>query len=283
MRRAWAPPYLVTGRDDRNDLFAGWLRRIEQQYLADLTFPEVARALRALSSTYVERRGRLSEGAALTGAGKRAAFALFYGPLHYLLVRRIVETLPQAAGSSGTLLDLGCGTGAAGAAWAGRCAQAPRILGIDRHPWALTEAARTYRDFGLPGHTRQGDISTVTLPKSPASVLAAFTLNEMPAERREPLLQRLVEGAGRGDRLLVVEPIAGTAAPWWNTWRDIVVERGGRADEWRFQIERPALVAKLDRAVGMDHRELTGRSLWLYDASRPTRESDERPRNRGIQ
>ena len=52
--------------------------------------------LRALSSTYVERRGRLGDGAALSGAGKRAAFALFYGPLHYLLIREIVRALPDA-------------------------------------------------------------------------------------------------------------------------------------------------------------------------------------------
>ena len=50
-------------------------------------------SLRALSATYVERRDRLREGAALAGAGKRAAFALFYGPLHYLLVRDIVRSL----------------------------------------------------------------------------------------------------------------------------------------------------------------------------------------------
>jgi len=38
---------------------------------------------------------------------------------------------------------------------------------------------------------------------------------------------------------------------------------GGRADEWRFRIELPAIVAKLDRAAKLDHRELTARSLWL--------------------
>src|SRR5882672_8691975 len=99
-----------------------WLSALEARHLADLTFPEVSRSLRALSATYVERRDRLREGAALAGAGKRAAFALFYGPLHYLLVREIVRAIPEATGGavlSGppTLIDLGCGTGAAGAAW----------------------------------------------------------------------------------------------------------------------------------------------------------------------
>lgn len=250
----------MTRPDDR---LAGWLLRVEEQYLADLRFSEVARALRALSSTYVERRGRLAEGAALAGAGKRAAFALFYGPLHHLLVRDIVRALPGATGSLQTLIDLGCGTGASGAAWGAACSSAPRIVAIDRHPWALAEAARTYRDFGLPARTRQGDISTAPLPAAPASILAAFTLNEMPGERREGLLQRLVDRAGRGDRLLIVEPLAGQVAPWWKAWRDVIVKRGGRADEWRFKAERPALVAKLDRAAGLNHSELTGRSLWL--------------------
>ena len=40
-------------------------------------------------------------------------------------------------------------------------------------------------------------------------------------------------------------------------------ETGGRADEWRFQVPLPAIVAKLDRAAGLNHRELTGRSLWM--------------------
>jgi hypothetical protein len=68
-----------------------WVQALEARHLADLTFSEVSRALRALSSAYVERRARLSSGAALSGAGKRAAFALFYGPLHYLLVKHVAR------------------------------------------------------------------------------------------------------------------------------------------------------------------------------------------------
>src|SRR5262252_2358820 len=114
-----------------------WLADLERRHLADLTFPEVSRALRALSAAYVERRRTLGEGAALAGAGKRAAFALFYGPLHFLLVSHIVRSLPDAVDGVSTLVDLGCGTGASGAAWASACANAPRMVGIDRHRWAL--------------------------------------------------------------------------------------------------------------------------------------------------
>src|SRR5882672_8898651 len=123
-----------------SEKFSAWMASIETRHLADLRFPEVSRALRALSSTYVERRGRLGEGSALSGAGKRAAFALFYGPLHYLLVREIVQAVPGATDPLGMIVDLGCGTGASSAAWAAANSIPPQILGIDRHPWVLGEA-----------------------------------------------------------------------------------------------------------------------------------------------
>src|SRR5262245_14852337 len=104
--------------------------QLEQRHLAELTISEVARALRALSSAYVERRAAIGRGGALSSAGKRAAFALFYGPLHYLLIREIVQRLPSAGGT--TLIDLGCGTGASGAAWAGAVDPPLLVVGIDR-------------------------------------------------------------------------------------------------------------------------------------------------------
>jgi hypothetical protein len=246
-----------------DDRFARWIAGLEGKHLAALTFPEVSRALRALSSTYVERRQKLAEGAALSGAGKRAAFALFYGPLQYLLLAHIVARLPDATTNVQMVVDLGCGTGASGAAWAASCATPPRIAGIDRHPWPVAEAAATYRMFHLAASVRQGDIASVTLPKAPLSILAAFTMNELPDRERDALLTRLVERARHGDRVLIVEPLAGFVARWWNRWRDAFEAAGGRADEWRLRAELPAIVAKLDRAAGLNHREITGRSLWL--------------------
>jgi SAM-dependent methyltransferase len=245
------------------DRFDGWIAALEAKQLAQLTFPEVSRALRALSSAYVERRQKLADGAALSGTGKRAAFALFYGPLHHLLLRHIAVSLPGATERNQTIVDLGCGTGAAGAAWAAACATPPRVLGIDRHPWAVGEAAATYRAFGIAATVRQGDIATVTLPRSPISILAAFTLNELADPARDALMARLMERAAQGDRLLIVEPLAGFVARWWNRWRDTVEAAGGRADEWRLRAELPPIVAKLDRAAGLNHREITGRSLYL--------------------
>jgi hypothetical protein len=257
------------------DAFDRWIAALEARHLAELTFREVSRALRALSSAYVERRDKLAEGAALSGAGKRAAFALFYGPLHYLLVQHIVGQLPGAAGRVPALVDLGCGTGASGAAWAHACERAPRVTGIDRHPWAVDEALQTYRAFQISATVRRGDVAAVPLPKPPAAILAAFTLNELPEPSRESLLTHLVERGRAGDRVLVVEPLAGFVARWWGRWRATFEAAGGRADEWRLRTELPAIVAKLDRAAGLNHREITGRSLWL-SVSRSVGDSEDR-------
>ena len=247
------------------DQFDNWMANLEARHLGELTFPEVSRALRALSATYVERRHRLGEGAALTGAGKRAAFALFYGPLHFLLIRHVATSLadPEARSARWPLFDLGCGTGAAGAAWASVGSEPPPLVGVDRHPWTLKEAAFTYKVFGLSARTVMADVAEVTLPDRRTVCLAAFVLNELPAADRTRLLTRLLERASKGDRLLVVEPLAGAVAPWWNQWASSVIALGGRVDEWRLRVELPAIVAKLDRAAGLNHRELTGRSFWI--------------------
>lgn len=245
-----------------------WLTALEARHFSDLTFQEVSRSLRALSATYVERRDTILEGAALSGAGKRAAFALFYGPLHYLLVREIVTALGEGArgfSRAATLVDLGCGTGSAGAAWAEIC-RPSQVIGVDIHPWALAEAAHTYRDFGLRAKTVRADVARFVLPKPPAMILASYTVNELREGDRSALLPRLLERAAKGDRVLIVEPLARSAARWWGRWTDAFVAAGGRADEWRFPAELPPLVAKLDRAAGLSHDQLTGRSLYIGQA-----------------
>ena len=231
---------------------------LEARCLADLEFSEVSRALRALSSAYVERRGASSP---LSGEGKRAAFALFYGPLHFLLVDHIVRSVAPSMRDVRTVVDLGCGTGVAGSAWGLACAQRPSIVGIDKHPWAVEQARVTYRAFGLDARVRRDDVAAPLTVKGRAGIVAAFTVNELPDERRAALLTRLVDRARRGDRILVVEPIARGVAPWWGEWTAALAAAGGHADEWRVRAALPPIVAKLDRAAGLDHRELTGRSI----------------------
>jgi hypothetical protein len=94
-------------------------------------------------------------------------------------------------------------------------------------------------------------------------MLAAFTVNELPDASRDALLPKFLDRGRRGGRVLVVEPIAGGVARWWSGWRREFEQVGGRADEWRFRTELPPIVTKLDRAAGLDHRELTARSLWI--------------------
>src|SRR5258708_39837483 len=136
--------------------FDAWLAALEKRHLANLTRLELTRALRALSSCYGERREKLRSGAALEGAGKRAAFALFYGPLHFLTVTAVVRALLAHEVPLDTIADLGCGTGVGGAAWALACARPPSIVGSDRNAWALAEAKWTDAGAGLPGPPATG-------------------------------------------------------------------------------------------------------------------------------
>lgn len=243
------------------DVPAEWLAALEARHLADLRIPEVTRALRALSSAYVERRQALARGAALDSAGKRAAFALFYAPLHYLVARHIVTAL--GPGTPDTIVDLGCGTGAAGAAWALACKAAPRLVGIDRHPWAVEEARWTYRQLRIDGHAKQGDAARFRRPRGNLGLIAAYLLNELGDDARMALVDTLVDAARRGARVLILEPIARRVTPWWNSVRVRIEEDGGRADEWDIAIDRPPLVALLDDAAGLDHRRVKARSLFI--------------------
>jgi hypothetical protein len=245
-----------------DDRAAAWLLALEQRHLANLTLSETARALRALSSCYVERRSKLAAGGALDSAGKRAAFALFYAPLHFLVTREVVRALRAAAQITG-LTDLGCGTGAAGAAWASECGGCP-IRGIDRNAWAVAEAGWTYRTLGVDGRAVVGDVDRVQLRgREGQGVLAAYTVNELPDGIRQPLLPRLLEAHAKGARLLIVEPIARRMASWWTGWEKAFCDAGGRSDEWRFAVPLPERQRQLGRAAGLDPRGLTARSLWL--------------------
>ena len=243
------------------DPFTAYHEALEARHLAELTFKEVRHGLQALSSLYVERRERMAGGTALDGAGKRAAFALYYGPAHFLLVREIVRALALRAPRR--ILDLGCGTGTAGAAWALEAGPRPRLEGVDHSGWAVTEARWTYARLSLDGRATRGDAGGAPLPKPPAGILAAFTVNELSDEVRRSLLARLVAAAKAGSTVLVVEPISRRVTPWWPEWVEAFRVGGGREQEWRFHPEMPQRLTLLGKAAGLDPRELTARSLVL--------------------
>jgi SAM-dependent methyltransferase len=245
-----------------------WYAALQARHLETLTFSEVRRALQALSSLYVERRARLARGAALTGAGKRAAFALFYGPLHFMIVREIVRALSAVDPPLHRIVDLGCGTGAAGAAWALEANTRPTVVGIDGSGWAINEAAWNLKTLGVKAVLRRGNAVEAALGALGEGIVAAYAVNELEEASRDALLRRLLTAHGQGSRVLVVEPIARGPVPFWTTWAKAFCAAGGRDDTWRFPADFPEKMKLLDKAAGLDHRILTARSLWLGGGGR---------------
>jgi Methyltransferase domain len=243
-----------------SDPFPPWFEALERRHLSKLTLPEVRRSVQALSSLYVERRIRIASGSALAGAGKRAAFALFFGPLHFLLVREIVRALKASIPPQMGILDLGCGTGIAGAAWALEVMPQPHVAGVDMNSWVLEECKWTYRQLRIEGTTKKLDLADMRIPRNTA-VITAFTINELNTGERTRFHDQLLQRTE--SPVLIVEPIARKSARWWDCWAEHITRAGGRADEWRFRVPLPERLVLLDRAAGLNHSELTGRSLWL--------------------
>ncbi|MGH9409010.1 MAG: methyltransferase domain-containing protein [Vicinamibacterales bacterium] len=247
-----------------NPAFDGWIAALERRHLASLTRSEATRALRALSSCYVERRDLLADGSALQTAGKRAAFALYYGPLHFLTVSAIVRALGSGAQPPRTILDLGCGTGAAGAAWALAASDPPQLLGIDRSGWAVQEANWTYGHFDLRGRAIRGDVVSARLDDARAALLIAYAVNELPPEKRNALLERACSAIRAGRAVLVVEPIARRGRTWWDDWSANARAAGAREDEWRFPLSLPLLLRDLAKGAGLKPLEITARTLAAH-------------------
>jgi len=252
--------------------FDRWIADLEARHLRDMTTSEVGRALRALSSTYVERRARLSDRGAFDTAGKRAAYALYYAPRRFLTVAHVLTQL-DAPVTPMHIVDLGCGTGAAGAAWAWHAGPGASVLGVDMHPWALEETRATFRDFGLEGQTRRGAATAAAASwkdgrgrgdqARATGIMLSYVVNELGSDDRDALLKTLMEAARHGARVFVMEPLSRKTSPWWNGWVDTFVKAGGRADEWRVTIEPPPITLALGRATGLDAVEATGRTLWI--------------------
>ncbi len=231
----------------------------------ELSTRELGGAIRAVSRVYVEGRqaGGLG-GRATASQGRRAAFARFYAPLHFLCVWHALGELRAAlpAAAPTRLLDLGCGSGAAGAAAALRFAPPPRVEAIDALGWALGEARRTYACFGLGARVRRGELPKA-LPRLDAGdlVVCGWLLNELEAEPRETLLERLERGVRRGAAVLVLEPLAGSASPWWDAAAHRLRGAGLESGLFKTELELPEPLRTLDRSAGLDHRVLGAR--WL--------------------
>jgi len=248
--------------------FDAWLDGACGRCMPPLTFPEVRKGVRALSSLYVERRGAGSLAhRALDGAGKRAAFATCYAPLHFLTLHHGLLSLGSswldAMDPVARVVDLGCGTGAAGAAVATSLGRAVPALAIDRSGWALGEARRTYAAFGVPTRTVRGSLPGALPHTRDGDVwVAGWSVNECDERTRADLLRAFEAASRTGARLIVAEPLAGPAAPWWDGWAERLTRHGMRTTTLRERIDLPEWLRKLDQAAGLDHRELGARLLF---------------------
>jgi trans-aconitate methyltransferase len=183
-----------------------------------------------------------------------------------LTVDRIVRALGREADPPDSILDIGCGTGVAGAAWALAAGGCTRVNGIDRHPWAIEEARWNYQTLRVDGRARTGDISRLRPVAPGTAVIAAYVLNELPDHTRDNVVSRLGDACGLGAEVLIVEPISRRVAPWWDKLTRLFVEARARTDEWRFEVDLPGPLRVFDRAAHLDHRELTARSLYCSGA-----------------
>jgi hypothetical protein len=271
-----------------------WIDALQQRHRAALTNSEFLKAVRALSARYVERRSSIRERSPLDSDGKKAAFAAFYAPLHFLTAREIVRQLSLHEAPISRIVDLGCGTGVVSAAWALDYARAgarelrdtPGITGVDAHPWALSEASWNWRQLELHGDTKRGDMGTWRPSASakasagrPNAIVAGWSINELTNEARARLLPELLNLSSRGAHVLVIEPLAKSAVPWWNDWATAFGGAGGRADEWRFETDLPATLREISEAAGFRREGLTARTLFIAPAAdtAPTRSGSSAP------
>jgi hypothetical protein len=245
-------------------LFDTWLAAAVARVSPPLTFPEIRKAVQAVSALYVERRASGGLGARTSESeGKRAALATYYAPLHFLTALRAAGEMPERARAAVRRVhDLGCGTGVVGAAFARACPGAVEIEGIDRSGWALREARFTYAAFGLRGRTRRASVPE-SLPRlRPGdAVVMGWTANELEQPARARLFDFVTEAASAGHPLLCLEPLARAVAPWWPTWAAALRPHGVRDLELKFAAELPEWIARLDASSGLDHSTLGARVL----------------------
>jgi hypothetical protein len=255
-----------------------WLSALVARHTANLSPPQFFKAIRALSARYVESRGRLPDRSPIDSAGKRAAFAAFYAPLHFLTTSEIVRALAKAAATLRgieSIIDLGCGTGVAGAAWALECERPLDVRGFDKDSWSLAEAAWNWRQLRVRGETRRADmVATAEHLAGRASgrglldrtgVLLAWSVNELPDLPRDTLFRAFTRLAEQQATVLIIEPIARSTTPWWPEWTKALSSAfpHTRTDDWKFDVGLPPALAQMSEAAGFGERTLSARSLLI--------------------
>ena len=171
-----------------------WLRERTREAEQELSFREIRKGVQAVHADYLGRlRGRALGGRPLEGRAKRAAFATFFSAIHHATVRGWLaqEPLGPLSGAK-RVIDLGCGTGAVGAAVACSIEPRPHVLGLDRSAWAVREAQASYRAFQLIGHAQRATLPG-GLPRITRGdlVIAGWALNELKDDSLSAMLAAL--------------------------------------------------------------------------------------------
>lgn len=254
------------------DPVEAWVEALYAEALADLRWPELRKGVQALSALYVHGRdkGDLAPRAA-EGRGKAAAFRCFFAPLHLLVARALVASLPGPGPEEALprqLLDLGCGSGAAGAgvglqlaAWG----SAPEIDGVDRVAEHLPHARRTYAALGLRAKLRSGSLPGALGQPGPGQLLVlGWSLNELDPAGRIATVAALRRALDRGAGLLLLEPLSTKISPWWPELADALAEIGVSEHLFKERIPLPEKLRDMDKSAGLDHQLLGCRALHRW-------------------
>lgn len=241
-----------------------WVTAAQAQWARDLTFQELRKGVQAVSNLYVHKRakGGLSRKAA-DGRGKKAAFAVYYGGLHLLLVQ--AWTLGRPPPPLVEVADVGCGPGVVGAAIA-RWVGASQLASSDIRGEHLQVATWTARRLGLRSRTRKQGLPEVVARAPRRRTLWTFgwVLNELPEDALQATLSALCRRLQDGDGAVIFAPLSTRASPWWP--RAVRLLTAARPDlsteEFRCRPDLPTLLKDIDRATRLDHRELGARVLY---------------------
>jgi SAM-dependent methyltransferase len=245
----------------------------------------VGKAVRDLSLGLTRERDLAGE-RYLEDPRLRAAYLLFYWPVSYAQVRRVLSEL---SGPLGDVLDLGCGS--APAAFAALDAGATRATGSDRSQAALDVAGVLACKDSLPLRLSRWNSSQKTPAGHYDLIVCQHLLNELPVEQRASLCRELLARLRPHGTLLLLEPALRQTSRDLLALRDILVADGvairapclwrgpcqalDRPSDW-CHAERswdpPELVNEIARAAGLHKESLKMSYLAVAPAGEAWRE-----------
>ncbi len=278
-----------------NDLLVRYLASRAGKPKRELLAEEIARL--SVRFTHPHERARLPRGY-LDDRLTRAGYAAYFAPAN---AEKVVRALRELAAADPDLLrrptlrvlDLGCGTGAAGLGLAAAEPASPRVIyeGIDVSRPALDDA-RWFLAETVPGwevRLRKADLAAVPPPGDKADlVFLVDALNEAalpqadPTEAGAQLLRRALDRTAPDGHLIVIEPALRSLTRLLHAVRDRLCAGDGslrvaapclhahpcpalaREDTWCHEERvwnRTGLIADIDRRIGHDKRWL--KYAWL--------------------